>query len=376
MNHHRPVLAGLLLVLSLLSSCSAPRRVQEDGPSPFVFRRLDLRQQDPSGRPAWELTSPEARYDLTRHLARAVNPTGLIYRKGEPLYRLEAASGIVINDGEVIQLEGGIRLQRLGSDPVVLRASRVRWIPSQHRIELDRHPEARDRYTRLRSDTARLLIDRDRLELRGQPILQQRQIGTDPRQPLPPGRPQIQVKVASIDWGPKSGLLNAKGPVRAIRLARGGAPRRPAEESLELQARSLAGNTLQQRLVLEGPVTILQRPATQLRAGTVGLDLAKTLASGEGGCLIQRPQESLTASQCSWNWRTQAISAAGLVEFRRGRPAQLSRGSTLVGQLGEQGRVTLTAPGSRVVSQFRLPSNPKQRPQPQMRRSRPEPIRL
>lgn len=369
-----PRLTGLLLLMAL-ASCSPPPPSTEDGPSPFVFRRLDLKQQDPSGRPSWELSSPEARYDLGRRLARVVKPRGLIYRNGAPLYRLQAGSGIVINDGEVIQLEGGIRLQRLGPDPVVLRASRVRWIPSRQLIELDRHPEARDRHTRLRSDTARLLIARDRLELRGRPALQQRRNATDPLDPLPAGRAQIEVKVASLDWSPRSGRLSAIGPVQARRDRQPAASGKDLEPPLDLEARSLGGNTLQQRLRLEGPVRINQPPATVMEARDVALDLARTLAGGEGGCRLLRRDQVLTASRCSWNWRTQQISAEGDVVFRGGRPAQLSRGSLLSGRLGDEGHVTLTAPGSRVISQVRVPHQAQpSRPRPP--RSRPEPIRL
>lgn len=374
MSQRLPLAPGVLLLVCL-TACSTPRPAQEDGPSPFVFRRLDLKQQDPSGRPSWELTSPEARYDLGRHLARAVDPKGLIYRDGKPLYRVQAGTGIVINDGEVIQLEGGIRLQRLGSDPVVLRASRARWLPSRQLIELDRHPEARDSHTRLRSDTARLLIDRDRLELRGRPTLQQRLRATDPLVPLPEGRPQIEVKVVSLDWGPRSGRLEARGPVLARRDSRLVARSPKDEPPLDLAARSLSGNTLQQRLNLEGPVRITQAPATAMQAGSVALDLATSLASGEGGCRIQRAEDTLSASRCGWNWRSQDISAQGDVVLRRGRPAQWTRGSQLVGRLGDDGHVTLSAPGSRVISQYRLPPS-RQSPRPQPRRSRPEPIRL
>jgi LPS export ABC transporter protein LptC len=109
---------------------------------PFVFRSLDLKQQDAGGRPAWKLTSPEARYDLRRRLARAERPQGLIYAKGQPLYRLQADSGMVIGDGQAILLEGNLRVERLAKPEVLIQAARARWLPQQKLLLVDRRPEA------------------------------------------------------------------------------------------------------------------------------------------------------------------------------------------------------------------------------------------
>jgi len=38
--------------------------------------------------------------------AQVKQPRGVIYAKGKPQYNISATSGTVINDGEVIQLEG------------------------------------------------------------------------------------------------------------------------------------------------------------------------------------------------------------------------------------------------------------------------------
>ena len=167
----RPLLL-LPLSLALLPGCQRRPPVREEGTLPFVFRSLNLRQQDRLGRPGWELTSPEARYDLRRRVAQALRPKGVIYQKGKATYRLSADSGTVINDGEVILLEGAIRVEQLLPQPVLIRASRVRWFPSRELMEVDRHPEAFDAQSRIVAQRARFLIDRDQLELRGSPQLQ------------------------------------------------------------------------------------------------------------------------------------------------------------------------------------------------------------
>ncbi len=136
-----------LALVGLLGACQAPRPRQEEAP-PFVFRSLDLKSQDAKGLPSWALSAPEARYDLRRRLARAESPRGLIYRGGQPLYRLQASSGTVLNDGEVILLEGSLRLERLGRSPLLLLAGRARWLPRQQRMLIDRRPMAYDQQGR------------------------------------------------------------------------------------------------------------------------------------------------------------------------------------------------------------------------------------
>ena len=81
-----------LLPLSLAAVVSLPvlllgcrTQVSKEEPSqPFVFRSLNLRQKDSSGRPLWELTSPEVRYDLGSRVAQARDLRGTIYAKGQP----------------------------------------------------------------------------------------------------------------------------------------------------------------------------------------------------------------------------------------------------------------------------------------------------
>ena len=132
--HWSPVLALSLAAVAslpvLLVGCGT--QVSKEEPAqPFVFRSLNLRQKDSSGLPLWELTSPEVRYDLGRRVAQARDLRGTIYAKGQALYRITASSGTVINDGEVVQLEGPTRLQRLGPKPFVVTSTRVRWYPKQ-----------------------------------------------------------------------------------------------------------------------------------------------------------------------------------------------------------------------------------------------------
>lgn len=363
-----PLLAA---ALALLSGCSrqgaesAPRR-----PTPFVFQALNLRQQDGQGRLLWRVSSPEARYDLSRHLAQARQLRGEIHVNGQALYRLLASHGTVINDGQVIQLEGDVRIERFGPDPVTIRASRMRWYPQQQRIELDRSAEARNPQLLLQAQRATLLLAQDRLELRGQPRLQ--------RRPSNGPESDLSLRVNALDWSPGNGRLTATGPVMANALGSGA-------ETGNLQASSLSGNTLHRRLELQAPVMLsvperrawlkAQQTVINLSDNSVSsaapftaavgalnisgqafnLALDQQLVTLPSGCRLVQPDANLEAGSCRWNWQSQTIQAGGGVVLRRPQQQQQTRAASLSGRLGPDGLLILRAPGSKVRSTLRLP---------------------
>lgn len=381
-----------LLVLPALGGCQEQLAKQEEPAVPFVFRSLNLRQQDPQGRPAWQLTSPEARYDLSRKVAQARELRGTIFLAGQPLYRLSATSGTVLNDGAVIQVEGLATLERLGPQPVVVRARRMRWYPRQERMVLDQRPTATDRDLQISADRAVFLINQDKLELRGSPEFTRRM------QPAPgatPQPPELVLKVARADWFPSRGTLIAPGPVRATR-------RQPAGKPPQiLTSPFLRGNSVRQQLLLQAPVRFSDPGAkAQLLAGDTTLDLThqavlsrqpfsgaidKLQLMGEGfellnadnlavitpGCVLRQPGETLTARRCQWNWSTQTIQARGRVVLQRKANEQITRAQRLDGRIGANGLAEFSSPGSRVNTQVRVPAGastaPGSRPVPASR---------
>jgi len=361
-------IAALLLASTGLglTSCQ-PRNREEEAAQPFVFRDLNLRQDDPQGRPLWEISSPETRYDLSRRLAQARQLRGVLYRQGKPLYRLTASNAVVVNDGEVVQLEGPTRLQRLDPErPAELTALRVRWYPSQERMEIDQSPKVVQGNLQLTADEARFLINADRLELRRSAQL--RQLGEEP----------VRLTLGAVDWEAATGALTARGPVRGERRLAGGVIQRIA-------APALRGNTLAQTLDLQAPVQ-LEDPsrAALLEAQLTRLNLksrtasssqpfrgryGKTLLSGngfvldtvantvavDGACRLRQPGEQLTAQRCQWNWKTGEATASGQVVLRRQANGQESRAEQLQGRVGDDGFAIFSSPGGQVRTVLRLP---------------------
>ncbi|MCP9926960.1 LPS export ABC transporter periplasmic protein LptC [Cyanobium sp. CH-040] len=381
--------AAGVLSLSLLGCAPTP---QAPPPvQPFVFRALNLRQQDPQGRPLWRLSSPETRYDLSRKLAQSRDLTGVLYEQGQPLYRFSAANGVVLNDGELVQLEGPIRLERLDKErPLVVTGLRLRWYPRQERMEIDRDPRATSGDLQLTAGTARFLIDQDRLELRRSPRLSRG------------GEEPLQLDMRELDWLAEGARLLGRGPVLGRRTLAGGAVQ-------TLTAPGFTGSTSEQTVDLQAPVrledpsreAVMEARATRLdiprrqvsssepfqgRYGTVQfsgsafrLDLGAETVQVQGACRLQQPGDQLQAQTCLWNWGSGQVSASGGVVLRRQANGLETRAERLQGRIASDGFAQFTSPGGRVRTELQLPgtaagaADEPLRIRPDRDRSRPRP---
>ena len=386
---------GWLAVALLLGGCVSSKPRVPPSAEPFVFRSLDLEQQDGKGRPAWDLRSPEARYDITRQLAQARHPRGRIFKRGKPTITISAISGTVIGDGQAIQLEGDVVITLLGKDPVRITGQQARWIPGRSLMLIDRQPVALDRRSRVSAELATYYIDRDLIELRGKPVLEQwekpagkhSETRSDGKRKTAP----LRVETALVDWRPEQGDLRAPQQVRGTR--------RSADGQLNLTASSLQGNLRQGFVDLMAPVQVrdLKRKgwmnAKQTRWAINDQQLSSDLPfegafnklQGQGNrfridlgtdtvfvpedCQLRQPGEQLTARSCQWNWTTGRFEAEGNVELRRDTYQQITRSSQLQGTIGKDGTAVFRSPGARVNSQFTLP--PQQKSQSPKRSSSP-----
>ena len=366
-------------------------------PEPFVFRSLDLRQQNGKGEPAWDLTSPEARYDLIRQLAQARRPRGTIYRRGKPHITVSATRGTVIGDGQAIQLEGDVLITLLGRNPVRISGDQARWIPRDDLMVIDRRPLATDRRSRISAQTARYLLAEDRVELRGNPVLEQwpkPQAAMGDRRAAP-----IRVRAVSVDWRPEQGALLAPGAVQGERYTKAKQAGSNANPDLVLTATGLRGNLREGYIDMLAPVRLRDRSGRSwlraqqtrwainaqwlaseqpfeglmnklhARGEALRIDLAEETVLVPSGCRLDQPGEQLSAGRCLWHWSSERFEASGGVELRRSAYQQITRSSQLSGRLGKDGSAVFTSPGARVNSQFTLPPKGPQRPTAQKPKS-------
>ena len=380
---------GLLITLVALVGCASERPASTVQSPPFVFRSLKLEQKNKQGLIDWSLNSPEARYELSRRLVRARLPVGVLYRKGKPSFRVQSDLALVINDGEQILLEGDVRLQQLNGSRLLIQGDRLRWRPEEGLLLIEQRPRASDQNSRISASEAELQQRTNDLTLKGVVQLERWSDNADP------SRPDTTLRSGMARWNLDSGMLDAEGPVLA--------QRRDQEGTVleQLQGTSLKGNTRVGDLMVMAPVIVrMPRQNGVLRAqdttwnfrtqivrteqpfeaeldrttilgSAFKAQLKKSTVVVNGDCRIQQPGESLEAETCRWNWTTEDVLAEGNVRLRRDANDQLTRASTLKGKVGEKGRITFTAPGGKVQSQVRFPSDGSADRSPRPRTSAP-----
>lgn len=371
MNTAGPLI-GLVL---LLSACQISEDSTAKAPVPFKFKQLKLHQNDRSGKKLWDLQSPKASYRINQRIAYIEMPEGLLYRNGQSSYRITAKRGIIINDGEQIELINAVELTTLDNRKITLLAGRAIWKPAENIIDLIDKPQALDPTRTIRAGKARFHINREDLELKQSPRLL---IWT--KKQKAPELPQLDLLVRTANWNLISGKLSAAGPIKSLQ--------RPQKDQQRfLTAVALEGNTKEEWLDFFPPVVITDPiKKMELKAGLsrwwikqeriTSLDYAeakldKLILKGSkldlqernhsiqvgANCVVIQPQQSLKADTCTWNWKTGSILADGAVELRRNQLNQVTRASQLQGKTGSDGLVVFTAPGERVATQLRLPQS-------------------
>ena len=365
-------LTAALVASALMAACS-PRRPMAVAPTPsFVFRSLDLSQRADNGDRDWDLTSPEARYDLSSRTIRARRPEGLLYQNDQPRYRITADLATVLRDGELVVLEGSVQLRQLNQRGLTIEGDNLIWTPSQSRMVINQRPKANDGQTQIRSRELTFQQDSEVLVFSG-PTQLNRIDQTSAASTV--------VRGGSGSWNLKTGLMQAPGLVQATR-----------SDGRTLSASGLSGNTREGYLDLQQPVTLdLEGDRGRVTAGRtrwlfsekqlqsdqpVEADLKNSKVQGSGfkldertgtviissGCQMQQKTETLTARRCAWNWRRERVVADGDVVLRRTNPEQITRASRMEAKISEDGEIRFGQSGARVESTIKLSPAVQEKP--------------
>ena len=364
-----------VLLSSLVLGCtsSTGNRSETIAPPPFVFRKLELEQKKAGGDADWKLSSPEARYELSRRLVKAKNPIGVLYSKNKPSFKIRADFAIVVNDGQQIILEGDVQLQQVNGLKVLIKGERLRWQPELSRLAMEQQPRAFDDQSRITATFAVLQIDTNDLTLKG-PV----QLDRWNKELAFTAKPDTAVRTGKTLWNLESGSLKANGPVLGQRRDQEGVVLE------QLEGRELIGNTQKGVITVKSPVIVtMPRNKGLLRAKDTRWNIRQqTLSSNDPfqglinetqingerflaeldqsalvipeGCRIQQPGELLEARKCRWNWKTDDVLATGGVRLERDDNNQITEAQTLSGSVGDEGSLTFSAPGNKVRSQLSI----------------------
>ena len=357
-------LTAALAASTLLAACSSRRSIMVEPTPSFVFRSLDLSQRADDGNRDWDLTSPEARYDLSSRTIRARRPEGILYRDDQPHYRITADLATVLRDGELVVLEGSVELRQLNQRGLTIEGDNLIWKPSQSRMVINQRPKANDGQTQIRSRELAFQQDNELLVFSGPTQLNR----VDESNAA-----STVVRGGSGTWNLRSGLMQAPGPVEAVR-----------SNGRTLSASGLDGNTREGYLDLQQPVTlVLENDRGRISAGlTRWLFSAKQLQSDQpvqavlqnskvqgtgfkldersgtviisSSCRVMQKMETLTAQRCAWNWRSERVVADGDVVLQRTNPEQITRASRMEAKISDDGEIRFGQSGARVESTIKL----------------------
>lgn len=377
-------LTAALVASSLLAACSSSRQSTIQPTPSFVFRSLDLSQRADNGDRDWDLTSPEARYDLSSRTIRARRPRGVLYRDDQPHYRITADLATVLRDGELVILEGSVHLRQLNQRGLTIKGDNLIWTPTESRMVINQRPMASDGQTQIRSRELAFQQDTELLVFDGPTELKRRDDGSDDSTATDDNPDSTVVRGGSGTWNLRSGLMQSPGPVEAVR-----------RDGRKLSASGLNGNTREGFLDLQEPVTLLlENDRGTITAGRtrwlfstqqlqsvqpVQAELQNSTVQGKGfkldersgtviipsDCRLQQKQETLTARRCTWNWNSQRVVADGDVVLRRKKPEQTTRASRMEATITDDGEIRFGQPGQRVESTIKLnPKTEEKRPRP------------
>ena len=354
----------------LLASCASKPATQNQNQSstPFIFKSLDLKQRRPDGVRDWELTSPEARYNTAARTVRAKSPKGILYFEDKPSFMISAEHATVLNDGELVVLEGTIRLKRLGAEPLLIQGDRLIWRPALSTMVINQRPAALNRNSRIISNSLIFQQQSGQLLFSGPTKLSRWEKNYSSTL-----NPQTVITAGNSRWNLNTGIIAAVGPILAYQ-----------DNGRELTAASIQGNTKNNFLDLKAPVQFkLEQDDAIVNAGEtrwnferdelsskapVSASLPKGDVSGIGfiidirnnlltisnSCEVAQLDKNLRAKSCTWDWGKDLLTAAGNVNLKESKTGQVQRAEQIDGALNQDGSIRFSPATDRVKTQIKL----------------------
>ena len=151
---------------------------------------------------------------------------------------ISAEHATVVNDGELVVLEGTVRLKRLGTSPLLIQGDRLIWRPGLSTMVINQRPSALNRNSKLVSNSLTFQQDSGQLLFTGPTILSRWEKSYSSTID-----PQTLITAGHGKWNLNSGMIAAVGPIIANQ-----------SNGRQLTAVSMQGNTTKNYLDLKAPV--------------------------------------------------------------------------------------------------------------------------
>ena len=376
------------LAILLGSGCQNSQTSNSSKPAPFVFRSLDLSHKHSNGDRDWDLKSPKASYEITRRQIRAKKPTGILYKDNKPYFSISAQQATVINDGELILLEGNVKLTQLRGQEVLITGNQLLWTPQTALMVIEKQPKAFNKDSRIVAKQVKYNQNTQELEFKGPSQLDRWNGKRNSNQNI-----NTTIKTNDGSWNLETGVLIANGPIIGEHKEEANGPIQ------KLSASKLKGNLKKGYLDIISPVVVKvpdkkgfltadttrwffnkeyltsSKPfnATMEKSSLTGNGFEANLKTStvliKNNCIYNQPGESLTANRCLWNWQSNEVEAIGNVILERDDNQQITRSSIMNGRMGQDGEVKFSSPGAKVMSEVYIEDSKVKTNKPKAKRS-------
>ncbi len=284
-----------MFFLFAVIACSSDSPIGNDVYQPFVFSKLQLSKKDNKGNSMWKITSPEARYELGNRLIRAINVEATIFNQSIPTYNIYAQSANILNDGELILLEGGLKINKINGNDHTLTSARGVWNTADEHMELDIKPTLLNSEVLIKSEEV-IINHRDKtVLLKGASL-----VTNNPTTNSKENTGRFKLLLNNPSWNYDTGYFKALGPISGVRVLES------LDQYQRISGQSIFGNTNKSLL-------------------------------GIRSCKVYQKNEYIESKRCLWNWNDETLTFSGGAKLRRNSSKLLIDRTKIEAELTEQG---------------------------------------
>lgn len=208
----QPGSVGLVLLLMMWLAACTPTTQDPDPTESIASQQVDpsltfdnvtLEQVGEDGTVLWVVHAERVTYSGDRQVAQLENPSGQLYRDGEPLYDIEARSGILEQENQKIFLEDEVVVIETRNQ-VVVRGDKMTWEPQGDRLEIQENVTATHDTAHLQGQQMIFLSDTQHLQVIGEVLANLTE-------------PPLQLSTEELLWQIPEKLVIGEFPVQVAR---------------------------------------------------------------------------------------------------------------------------------------------------------------
>jgi LPS export ABC transporter protein LptC len=367
------IAAGLAVALGV-RTCSNPNGIdysaeqEEILGAGLTLRDVTLEQQDDNGQLLWEVHADEVTYSPDQQVANLVRPEGELYQDGQLLYRVQAESGTIREDGQVIFLQGNITATGI-QNQMVLKGQNLEWRPEANIMIVKDQLTGTHPQVRAQANEARLYDRENRMELEGEVVITT--VVENPEE-----EPWLKLQSSLLEWQWEAEAIVSKQPLRVERFEQ-----QTVTDVLSGQQGLL--ELAEKRVTITGDVKaqLLQIPLEMMTQKAIWEVEAETIQAVQSIKVIN-PQQKVTvtaqqgqldlatqtayfnqdvlalgdtnnsrlvADRLAWNLADQTVLAEGSVNYQQTNPDLKITGPRARGRIEDQ---VVVIEGGRVVTEI------------------------